>query len=240
MNTYNVSAQERECLQGLELKGNYAEKGVYDYIYALRQCYETEAPFIGIFEDDVMLANGWLVRTLLGVRQISKTILNRWLFMRLFNQERSTGWASRRVGGNNEHWIIIAIGLCISVSVLLLRRHWPLARTHLDLGTLGVVVLILNPALVILAFQSGKASISPPSPGVFDEPFGCCSQAMIFPRTQVPPLIDYLEAKKQGQVDSLLNSLAEDAGLPRYALYPVQAQHIGTFSPVLHLSLIAY
>ncbi|KAK5682089.1 hypothetical protein LTS10_005214 [Elasticomyces elasticus] len=227
MHTYNVSAQEKQYLQDLEETASFSEKGIYDYVHALRQCYETGTPYIGIFEDDIMLAEGWLIRTLLGIQQIPPSDPTQWLFMRLFNQERSTGWASRSIGGNNEHWISIAIGLCITVPVLLLRRQWPWARTHLDLGTLGVVALILNPALVVFFFQSGKASLLPPSPGVFNEPFGCCSQAMIFPRTEVSSLMEYLQAKKQGQVDLLLNDLAVEGGLTRYALYPVQAQHIG-------------
>ncbi|KAK5725234.1 hypothetical protein LTR17_013103 [Elasticomyces elasticus] len=227
MHNYNVSAQEKQYLQGLEETASFSEKGIYDYVHVLRQCYETGTPYIGIFEDDIMLAKGWLIRTLLGVQQISSSDPGQWLLMRLFNQERSTGWASRSIGGNNEHWISIAIGLCITVPVLLLRRQWPWARTHLNLGTLGVVALILNPVLVVSFFQSGKASLLPPSPGVFNEPFGCCSQAMIFPRTEVPSLMEYLQAKKQGQVDLLLNDLAREAGLTRYALYPVQAQHIG-------------
>jgi hypothetical protein len=74
----------------------------------------------------------------------------------------------------------------------------------------------------------------PPSPGVFNEPFGCCSQAMIFPRQQVPVLIDFLRRKQKGQVDLLLNELAIERGLARYALYPVQAQHIG-WSALLEL-----
>lgn len=147
--------------------------------------------------------------------------------MRLFNQERSTGWASRKIGGNNEHWIILGIGLGIALPAAILRRKSAVVRKHLDLGTIYVVVFVLVPALVLLAFQSGKASLFPPFPGVVEEPFGCCSQAMIFPRAQIPALVSFLQRRKEGQVDLLLNDWADEAGLERCALYPVQAQHIG-------------
>lgn len=227
--TYNISAAERTRLRNIVDESGFAKKGIYDYIYALRRCHEIGTPYIGMFEDDILLADGWLVRTLVGLQRIfaSEGALNSWLFMRLFNQERSIGWASRYIGGNNEHWIIAGIGICIWVVIFFARRWWTFARTHIDMGTVWVLILVLNPALVILFFQCGKASMLPPSAGVFDEPFGCCSQAMIFPREQVPSVIEFLQEKQQGQIDLLLNHLALETGLKRYALYPVQAQHIG-------------
>lgn len=233
MYSYNVSDAERGHLEDLERTGGYAEKGVFDYVYALRHCYETGRPYIGMFEDDILLAHGWLVRVLLGLQQVAsyKDHGGRWLFMRLFNQERSTGWANRHVGGNHEFWIVLGIGLAISVPTWVARRRWRFARTYLDRATICALVLVVNPALVVLFFQAGKASMLPPSPGVFREEFGCCSQAMIFPREQVPSLIEFLEHKQRGQVDLLIRDLAREAGLAQYALYPVQAQHIGT-SPI--------
>jgi GR25 family glycosyltransferase involved in LPS biosynthesis len=229
MYTYDANDTEKSRLQVLKEAGAYAEKGVYDYMHALRQCYDTGAPYIGMFEDDILLADGWLVRTLQSLSQIPAVDDedHPWLFMRLFNQERSTGWASRRIGDNNEAWIILGIALGIAVSALLARRRWHFARIYIDLETVAVVVLLLNPAIVILFFQSGKASLLPPRPGVFDEPFGCCSQAMVLPRTQVPLLFDFLGEQRKGQIDLMLDQLAQETGLTRYASYPVQAQHIG-------------
>lgn len=202
---------------------------MHDYIYALQRCYKTGTPFVGMFEDDILLAQGWLVRTLLGLRQITSqgNEPSSWLFLRLFNQERSIGWASRHVGGNHEFWIIIGIAFCISAPAYLVNRRWRRARKFFDPITILMLVAIINPALVILFFQCGKASVLPPSPGVFKEPFGCCSQAMVFPREQVPVLIEFLQQKQKGQVDLLLNDLAQQKDLAQFALYPVQAQHIG-------------
>nr|POE54937.1 hypothetical protein CFP56_64610 [Quercus suber] len=227
--TYNVSAEEMQRLQQWERQGDYLEKGVYDYVYALQLCYEMGSPYIGIFEDDTIVADGWLVRTLQSLRKLSvpKNQDNSWLYMRLFNQERSTGWQSRHIGGNHEYWIIGGLASVVSVAAMLARRRWRLARTYFDVDTVAVLVVIVIPALVILFFQSGKASVLPPWPGVYNEPFGCCTQAMVFPRVQVPLLAEYLQKQKEGQLDILLNNLARETGLIRYAMYPVQVQHVG-------------
>lgn len=229
MASYQVSAGEENRLRTLEETKAISEKGVYDYAYSLQQCYETGTPYIGIFEDDIILANGWLIRTLRALQQLPSPHEEDggWLFMRLFNQERSTGWKHRNIGGNKEHWIVLGIGLAITALALLARSYSRSVREHLDLGTVLVVVLFLNPAAVVLFYQSGKASLMPPSPGVFAEGFGCCSQAMVFPRAQVPSLIEFLRQRRHGQVDLLLGTRAVKGGLTRYALYPVMAQHIG-------------
>lgn len=199
-------------------------------MHSLRRCYETTgAPYIGMFEDDILLADGWLVRTLQHLSQIPAVDDEErpWLFMRLFNQERSTGWASHEIGGNNEAWIILGIALGITIPAFLARKFFHLPRKYLDPETILITALLLNPALVILFFQSGKASMLPPTPGVSAEPFGCCSQAMIFPRSRIPTLLYFLEEARQGQVDLLLDNLAQQKRLTRWASYPVQAQHIG-------------
>ena len=228
--TYNVSASQLAYIAKLEETSSYAEKGVYDYTYAMQRCLEAGTPYIGMFEDDILLADGWLVRTLQAVRQIppvTQAAKAEWLFMRLFNQERSTGWSSRNIGGNNEFWIILGAGLAISFVTAAARKRYRWASVYLDMETVGVLVLVFIPAMVILFFQAGKASLLPPLPGVFNEPYGCCSQAMVFPREAAPVAIKYLRDRHEGQVDLLLDELAAKKDLTRYAMYPVQAQHIG-------------
>lgn len=64
---------------------------MYEYAYALQQCYETGVPYIGMFEDDIILADGRLVRTLMGLSKVPAIddTDHPWLFVRLFSQERS-------------------------------------------------------------------------------------------------------------------------------------------------------
>lgn len=112
-----------------------------------------------------------------------------------------------------------------------MRKYSHLVRAYVDAEALGVLALVLNPALVILFFQSGKVTLLPPRPGVFAEALDCCSQALIFPRLQVPLIVEFLQEKNKGQVDLLLDNLADEDVSTRYALYPVQAQHIGNVYP---------
>ncbi|KAG5926703.1 hypothetical protein E4U42_003026 [Claviceps africana] len=256
MYTYNLSsAQDGQRLRQLEQQGDFSEKGVLDYAYALEQCHSMETPYVAVLEDDIMLADGWLIHLLTGLRQLPGAAERRpslpplpppsssspardrarapspphksWLYVRMFNQERSTGWSSIRIGANHEPLIILAIWLTAAPPILLARRRWKAAHLLLDSASLLVLFVLLIPSYVLLFFQSGKASLWPPSRGIADEPFGCCSQIMVFPREQVLPLVDFLRRKRRGQIDLLLNDRAVEEGLTRYALYPVMAQHIG-------------
>lgn len=99
-------------LERLEDQQDFSTKAVYDYTYALKRCYDTRAAWIVIFEDDILLADGWFVKTLQGISDIQRLFAassNDWLFLRLFNQERSTGWASSIPGQNHETLISILI-----------------------------------------------------------------------------------------------------------------------------------
>lgn len=225
--TYDVDPNTFAHLQNLEETANYSEKGVFDYIYALKRCLDAQTPYILMIEDDTLFADGWFVKTLQGLQEIRSIASKPWLYMRLFNQERSTGWAGRDIGGNNEHWIVLGVASAIIGAAFLARKWRRGSASYLDPGTVLVVALFTTPCFVILFFQCGKASLLPPSPGVFQEGFGCCSQAMVYPRETTSSLIQFLEAEGQGQVDLLINKLAITQDLARYALYPVQLQHIG-------------
>jgi hypothetical protein len=67
-------------------------------------------------------------------------------------------------------------------------------------GFLCLIVLVLNPALLFCSFSLRFCRLHR---GCFEESFGCCSQ-----------------------VDYLLDDMAVEVGLVRYALYPGQAQRI--------------
>ena len=228
--TYNVTKVEFNKLKRYETFQAVKPKGVFDYTYALQHCYDLGIEWIAVFEGDVIFAHGWFARTLNGLRQIETVLHKRpsdWLFMRLFNQERSTGWSNRYVGGNNEHWISLGVAAVVAPMLVIWRRRSQLVKRNLDNWALVVICLVAIPSFVVLFFKAGKASMLPPSPGVKVEPFGCCSQAMIFNKEQIPPTIKFLRDKAEGQVDLMLNDRSRATGLARIALYPVQVQHIG-------------
>jgi hypothetical protein len=91
-----VSTQEFQQLLSLEKAENWQQKSGTDYAIALQMCLDnSSAPFVAIFEGDVVLADGWVARTLLGLREVEKQMQamgrrGQWLFMRLFNEERAS------------------------------------------------------------------------------------------------------------------------------------------------------
>ncbi|CAD0051425.1 unnamed protein product, partial [Aureobasidium pullulans] len=153
---YDVSNQQLEHLQELELNKDFSAKAVFDYIHALSDCYETQADWIIIFEDDILLADGWFAKTKQAVQ-------------------------------------------------------------------IFVVCILAIPTFVVLFFQAGTASMLPPHPGVRKERFGCCAQGLVFPRAKAPRVVEYLNAKQSGQIDLMLDDLAREDKLDRYALYPLRA-----------------
>jgi len=233
MHDYDVLPEQMQELQVLEEQRDFSTKAVFDYSYALESCYNTQAPWIVIFEDDVILGDGWLVKTLQAlsdIRQQHGADDHDWLFLRLFNQERSIGWASRVPGQNHELLISLAFMTSTFLVLILLRTRSLVCRQHLDNASIAIICLLAIPTFVLLFFQSGKASMLPPRPGVHKEGFGCCSQGLVFPRFQIPRIIEYLKKRRTGQIDLMLDELAINDGLDRYALYPVQLQHIGATS----------
>jgi len=215
----------------LERENNFSEKAVIDYRHALQACYDTGAEWIVLFEDDIILADGWFAYLLWSLRQMRlKTRLHGadWLFVRLFNQERSTGWASRDIGRNHELLISILLGVPIAIFLSLLRRRTQVGIRFIDHASVAIICLLVVPAFVILFFQAGKASMLSPRPGIHDDEFlGCCSQGLVFPRARISRVMEYLATRGRGQIDNILNDLAVEDSLRRYSLYPVQLQHLG-------------
>ena len=225
-------------------------KTIFDYSLALSHCLETtSAPYIAIFEDDILFARGWLAQTLLALQEgelmmadprrrdpeptrIENGRSNQFLYLRLFNQERSMGWGGRRgFFSNNAHWITLGIDLPLYLLMRRLRRSPHAARTHIDGWFVAVICGLAVPTFVWLFFAAGKASLVPPKPGVREEFFGCCSQALVFKREWVPNLIAFLReqsnANSEGRCDMLTRDFAYVWGLARLSGYPMVVQHVG-------------
>lgn len=236
-------------------KHQQERKILHDYAFALSHCYETtNASYVALFEDDILLADGWAVRTLRFLEQIEQMmqdprrqrpkegqidpgVPNDWIYLRLFNQERSTGWeGGPGFFGNKVHIIapLVAVPLLL---ILLSMRHFGPARGFLrsvDGWVLFVVCGLGVPLVIWLFYASGKASLLRPHPGVHEEWFGCCSQALVFNRAHTKALSDYLMRGWRnswgGRGDMLTKDFAWDHGLARISGYPMLAQHIGQVS----------
>lgn len=95
-----LSESDMAELGRLEEAQDFQRKGVLDYLYVLEQCYwDTQAPFIAVFEDDITFAGDWLARTLLGLQYLttsppasSGNDKSPWLYLRLFYTETFLEW----------------------------------------------------------------------------------------------------------------------------------------------------
>jgi hypothetical protein len=203
-------------------------KADLDFSLALQECLDNStSPYIALFEGDILLANGWFARTRMGIDQIRATG-RPWLDLRLFNAENSIGWASRHLLGNGVLPVTGGIIVFLLLAQLITRQFFD--RQLLSYPTLAVVCLLTVPGLVILFFQSGKSSMLPPRAGVTEQNWGCCSQGIVLPRAQVPGFIQTLRRiSTDGPPDLVILAYAREMGLSRFALNPVQIQHLSMY-----------
>lgn len=203
---------------------------ISDYVYLLNECLRTGAPYIFILEDDVILADGWMIKTLNGLHSIETGPAARngsWLYLRLFYTETSLMWSSSDFWYRN---MPLAFALLMGSGCLFLltvRRRWPRTRPVLNNWTISAACLVIIPAFTALLYMVGKYSLTPLEGVVEMNGPGCCTQGLVFPREQVQPMIAFLEERKAGQTDAIIEEYAEKTGLTRLALAPQQLQHVG-------------
>lgn len=191
-------------------------KGAHDYALAMEYCMNTSMPWAAIFEDDVLFADGWyahLKHALLQPDEDARSLL----YYRMFNDERATGWSGRGLFANKELHISAIVDVLILVLFLLCRVR----------RSITIPVLVFIPAAITLFYACGKATMLPPRPGAPVENFGCCSQALIFPKHQLLPLLTYLRAAGSGQVDMHIDAYGRQHGFHRRSIYPTLLQHRG-------------
>lgn len=63
--------------------------------------------------------------------------------------------------------------------------------------------------------------------------FGCCSQALAFPRARVADVVEWYESMEKGDADTLLEEYADAHDEVRWALTPSLFQHVGVVSTKL-------
>jgi hypothetical protein len=223
-------AQIEELVQ-LERNRDLRRKIALDFSYALYYAYNSSSsPYIAIFEGDIMFADGWFARSRRALDDIdgrTNSTRESWLDMRLFNEERSIGWASSDMFGNNVPLIIILISVGTLLILSTIRCYSTFGRKVVTNTFLVVVCGISIPLFIVLFFQAGKSSILPPSPGVKKQQWGCCTQGMIMPREQIPSIANELLRRAGTAPDIIIEDYARDRKLLRFALDPVQIQHLG-------------
>jgi len=231
-----------ETLLDLERKQNWYAKAGVDYTVALEHCYDhSSSPWIAIFEGDVLFADGWFARTMLTLQRLERHMspngdAHKWLYMRLFNQERSTGWLSHDLLGNNVPLISLGVSSVVGGVLLAIKRYLRKSHGFPDIPSILIICGLTIPSFVVLFFQTGKATMLPPGPGVRVENFGCCTQGLVFPRERIAGVVAEIREKaEQVPHDIVMNGYWRKNNLQTLALYPMQLQHIGTFSPIVNM-----
>ncbi|KJK62528.1 hypothetical protein P875_00095284 [Aspergillus parasiticus SU-1] len=147
MGSYDVSEEEFSHLQELEKARSFREKGIFDYIYSLRTCTTTNASYLAILEEDIIIADGWMVKTLKALSDISlRSTQNPWIYLRLFYTETSVSWSSSDFAYRNMTSIFLIVQLVVLAGLLL--RRLASGHPYLDYSTIGVICFISVPGFL--------------------------------------------------------------------------------------------
>ncbi|KAI9931435.1 hypothetical protein ASPWEDRAFT_25686 [Aspergillus wentii DTO 134E9] len=224
-------------LMRLERKHRIAEKSLVDYRLALNSCYnQTDAPWILMVEDDVVAQKKWYDHTMQSLETIKdgqrRGAIYNWFYLRLFYTEKFLGW-------NDQYWPTYLFWSLVVVTIpgtllIYARRNARSIRGTLTNPFLFVVCFGCIPMFIILFFLAGRVTLQPMKPGVhLMNRNGCCSQALLFPRKNVPPLMEYLRYRQDKipkPVDSVIEAFANDKDFDRFVISPSQMQHVGASS----------
>lgn len=189
-----------------------------------------------MLEGDIIFADGWLARTLRALREIEEQASTDsapffdWIYFRLFYSETFIQWDAEDILWHYRGLIFVS-AMIFGYAVLILTRTFvPGTRRHLDNWTLAVICLITIPAFVAFLYMVGRNTLYPVNSVFKMNKNGCCSQALLFPRSQVPELSSYLRERGAGQTDMIIEDYASERGKQRLAIRPQLVQHIGTQS----------
>ena len=228
---YNVSEKTLSFLQGLEKDRNYRVKGAHDYGYVLERCIESKASYMAILDDDTLAVAGWYPRAMAAIEKAEASTSQErgsgWLYLRLFYTEEFFGW-------HRELWHVylrnsIAVFLSTGLVLTALRRCG--FQSTISNRVLIVACFVCVPACIILYFLAGRLSLHPMKSGVHQMPkYGCCGQALLYPRDMALVVLARFRERGIGFPDSLVEELANEKSYVRWAVIPSLIQHIGSIS----------
>lgn len=199
----------------------------------MEACLEvTDAPYVALFEDDIVAAPDWYRRSLAAIAQselaaASSHARSGFLYLRLFYTEQFLGW-------NSEDWPTHALwSICTMVGWWMMlfwaRSRYQTTKRLLSPRLTLVVLVTVAPLSLMLFFATGKVTLLPLHPGVSVlNNYGCCSQGLVFPRARAEQLVSWFREVRIGFVDVLIEEYANaHLGQDRLALVPPAIQHVG-------------
>lgn len=223
-------------VQSAETRRDWYDKGLFDYQYVLSKCMnDTAAPYVAIFEDDIIFADGWLSRTLNALAELkqrarNKVAARKWIYLRLFYTESSLRWREADFWYKHMHFAFLGLMASGMLILVMVRRLWSKGEHYLTPFTIAIIYLATIPSFTALFYMAGKYTIAPLRGLELMNGYGCCTQGMIFPRDEIPSLLQYFRERVTGQTDTLIEEYSEWDGLDRYALAPQMLQHVGRVS----------
>lgn len=194
------------------------------------------------------------MHALVGLRNHQEAVVENgsWVYLRLFYTETAMSWQDTDFWYFHMGFSFSLASLAGFVILVVVRYFTPSTKRHLDNWAVAAICLITIPAFTALVFMIGKYSLFPPkvSPqipswttlshyrnthcitnshqGVFKmNKHGCCTQALLFPREEIPALAKYLGDIGLGQTDMMIENYADETRKDRLALAPQQVQHVG-------------
>ena len=186
-----------------------------------------------MFEDDIIIATGWMAKVRQSLSQINEGAatnpsLRNWLYLRLFYTETALSWETHADYWYGHMAYTFLLSSFVGASLLIaLRFLIPRTQRHLDDPAIFVLSAITIPAFVVLAFMIGKYSLFPLRGVVTMNVHGCCTQALLFPKEQIPSLIAHLRGIGAGQTDTMIEDYADQTGKQRLAMGKQVVQHVG-------------
>lgn len=230
---YNQSSPDFEKIIAWEEGGWYRNKTIYDYTFLLRDCYNTGAEYVLMVEDDTIAARGWHESALNALDKVSTRMQSgtarKWAYLRLFYVEDLLGW-------NSEEWPrylfwSLVIWITLTSGMLYVNRKCRGQVPLMSFGCVGVISMVFIPLGIGLGFMAGRQTVWPIAAGVQEmNKYGCCSQALVFPRTIIPLILSSSDLTTDWLVDMMIEKIADKEKLDRWALVPALFQHIGTTS----------
>ncbi|KIN09161.1 hypothetical protein OIDMADRAFT_48987 [Oidiodendron maius Zn] len=241
--TYNnskfLSEEQYVHIQELEMERERTgipdrEKHMFDYTQVLKECENVGAKYVAVVEDDILALDGWFHRMRKGLQEVERRTKMKgqsgFFYLRLFYTEAQLGW-------NSEEWplylrwvstVILLTALVNAIMFVFLHRTSLVHKHGRILFSASLLTVCL---MAILFFISGRVSMLPLSEGVHEMArYGCCAQAIVYPRNKVPILTKWYEEQRIGFVDTLAEKLGDERPHEmgaRWALTPSVVQHIG-------------
>ena len=124
-----------------------------DYLYALEFCQSTDATYTIMFEDDIIIATGWLSKVRQSLSKINEGAvmnpsLRNWIYLRLFYTETALSWETHADYWYGHMTYIFLLTSFISASLLItLRFLIPRIQRHLYNPAIFVSERSHNPRL---------------------------------------------------------------------------------------------